>query len=104
MEVPEKIKGTPLEKAFLVRQANAAAGIKTGRNVPFTAEESARLAAGAAKTDLIEGSSVVDYVKAVALAQADLDAAKPVKPRTTKTKEQLVAEAAALADRIAKMG
>ena len=92
----------PLELARAKRAEMKSQGIKPSFTVTFSGEEAAVLQAGAAKTDVIDGSSAREYVKKVAMIQATLDAAKPTKPRTTKTVEQLEAEAAALAARIAK--
>lgn len=101
-EVPEKIKGTPLEKAFLARQAAAAAGIKPSLTVTFTPEEAAVLFAGVDRTDVIEGKSARAYVKKVALAQAALDAAKPKQERKERSAEEIQAEIDKLTARLAK--
>lgn len=93
---------SPLEIARQKRAEMKAAGIKPSFTVTFTGEEAEVLQAGAAKSDLIDGTSAREYVKMVSLTQAKLDAAKPVRPRTTKSVEQLEAEAAKLAERIAK--
>jgi hypothetical protein len=92
-----------LEKARQKRQEMKAAGIKPSFTVEFTGEEAARLFAGVERTDVIEGSSAREYVKVIALRQADLDAAKPKKERKTKTAEQLQAEIAAAQARLEKM-
>lgn len=100
-EVPEKIKGTPLEAAFLARQQMKLEGKRPTFSVTFSGEEAELLAAAADRTDLIEGKSARAYVKKIALAQAVLDAAKPKRVRVERTAEQIQAEIDKLQARLA---
>ena len=94
---------TALEAARAARKKMKAEGISPDVTVSFDgATETELLRTAASKSDLIEGTSMREYVRAVVLAQAKIDAAKPTVVRERKSVERLEAEAAALAARIAK--
>ena len=93
---------TPLEKARAKRVEMKAAGVRADKHVTFFG--------AAGEVDLIEKAarragytSMTTYVKDTTLKQAEIDANKPVKPRSTKTAEQLKAEAAKLLERASKL-
>lgn len=102
-------EGSALAKAHEALVAKRAAG-GLGGKVSFTAEEIDVLTTAAKRTDLKlvnedgkDSTSFRVYVKTVVMAQAAIDAAKPVKERVAKTPEDIAAEIAKLQERYAKM-
>lgn len=91
-----------IELARAKRAQMKAEGKKPNMTVVFTPEEVAALVAGVERTDIIEGSSVRDYIKEAAKRQALLDVQKPKRVMIQKSVEQLKAEAQKLLDLAAK--